>query len=93
MTDVKTVKLSKETYARLSEIAGELQIRLKRPVSLDEAMRYLISLKGKGVKITDLAGSWDVSEEEVAEIRASLAEAWKKWRLPETLYTSKRFRA
>jgi len=83
MTEVKTVKISKETYARLSEIAGELQIRLKRPVSLDEAMRYLISLKGKGVKITDLAGSWDVSDEEVAEIRASLAEAWKKWRLPE----------
>jgi len=83
MTEVKTVKISKETYARLSEIAGELQIRLKRPVSLDEAMKYLISLKGKGVKITDLAGSWDVSEEEVAEIRASLAEAWKKWRIPE----------
>jgi len=83
MTEVKTVKISKETYARLSEIAGELQIRLKRPVSLDEAMRYLISLKGKGVKITDLAGSWDVSDEEVAEMRASLAEAWKKWRLPE----------
>ena len=83
MTEVKTVKISKETYARLSEIAGELQIRLKRPVSLDEAMKYLISLKGKGVKITDLAGSWDVSEEEVAEIRASLTEAWKKWRIPE----------
>jgi len=46
-------------------------------------MRYLINLKGKGVKITDLAGSWDVSDEEVAEIRASLREAWKKWRLPE----------
>jgi len=83
MTEAKTVKISKETYARLSEIAGELQIRLKRPVSLDEAMKYLISLKGKGVKITDLAGSWDVSEEEVAEIRASLTEAWKKWRIPE----------
>jgi len=82
VTDVKTVKISKETYAQLSEIAGELQVRLKRPVSLDEAMRYLITLKGKGVKITDLAGSWDVSEEEVAEIRASLTEAWKKWGLP-----------
>lgn len=84
MTETKTVKISKETYARLSEIAGELQVRLKRPVSLDEAVRYLISLKGKGVKITDLAGSWEVSEEEVKEIRASLTEAWKKWRLPES---------
>jgi predicted CopG family antitoxin len=83
MTQVKTVKISKETYERLSEIAGELQIKLKRPVSLDEAMKYLISLRGKGVKITDLAGSWDISEEELAEIRASLTEAWKKWRIPE----------
>jgi len=83
MTEVKTVKISKETYARLSEIAGELQIKLKRPVSLDEAMRYLIALKGKGVKITDLAGSWDISAEEVAEIKTSLTEAWRKWRLPE----------
>jgi len=79
MTEVKTVKISKETYARLSEIAGELQMRLKHPVSLDEAMRYLFTLKGKGVKITDLAGSWDVSEEEVVEIKASLTESWKKW--------------
>lgn len=80
MTEVKTVKISKETYAKLSEIAGELQMKLKRPVSLDEAMKYLLSLRGKGVKITDLAGSWDISEEELAEIKASLAEAWRKWR-------------
>jgi len=83
MTEVKTVKISRETYARLSEIAGELQMRLKRPVSLDEAVRHLITLRGKGVRITDLAGSWDVSEDELAEIRASLREAWRKWRLPE----------
>lgn len=79
MTEVKTVKISKETYAKLSEVAGELQIKLKRPVSLDEAMKYLLSLRGKGVKITDLAGSLDISEEELAEIKASLAEAWRKW--------------
>ncbi len=83
MVDVKTVKISKETYARLSEVAGMLQMRLKRPVSLDEAVNHLISLGVKGAKITDLAGSWDVSEEELVEIRASLTEAWRRWRLPE----------
>jgi len=57
VTETKTIKISKETYAKLSEIPGELQMRLKRPVSLDEAMKYLISLKEKGAKITDLAGS------------------------------------
>ena len=58
VTETKTIKISKEMYAKLSEIAGELQMRLKRPVSLDEAMKYLISLKEKGAKITDLDGSF-----------------------------------
>jgi len=83
MTETKTVKLSKETYTKLSEIAGELQMRLKRPVSLDEATKYLITLRGKGTKITDLAGSWDISDTELTEIKASLTEAWKRWRQPE----------
>jgi len=84
MPETRTVKISKETYAQLSEIAGELQIRLKRPVSLDEALKYLISLRGKGTKITDLAGSYDISDKELAEIKASLSEAWKRWRLPKS---------
>jgi len=57
MTETKTIKISKETYAKLSEIAGELQMRLKRPVSLSETVKYLINLKEKGAKITDLTGS------------------------------------
>ena len=84
MTETKTIKISKEMYAKLSEIAGELQMRLKRPVSLDEAMKYLISLKEKGAKITDLAGSWDISDTELAEIKASLKEAWKRWKPTES---------
>jgi len=56
-TETKTIKISKETYAKLSEIAGELQMRLKRPVSLNETVKYLINLKENGAKITDLAGS------------------------------------
>lgn len=83
VVELKTIKISEEAYAKLSEIAGELQVRLKHPVSLDEAMKYLISLRGKGVRISDLAGSWHISEEELAEIKASLTEAWRRWRLPE----------
>jgi predicted CopG family antitoxin len=83
MPETKTVKISKETYAKLSEIAGELQMRLQRPVSLEEAMKYLISLKGKGSKITDLAGSWEISDTELTQIKTSLTEVWKRWRIPE----------
>ncbi|MEM0226549.1 MAG: hypothetical protein QXF46_06705 [Thermofilaceae archaeon] len=77
----KTVKVSEETYAELSKVAGELQARLKRPVSLDEALKYLLSLRKRRrrLKITDLAGSWDMSEEEWVEIKASLERAWKRW--------------
>lgn len=83
MTEAKTIKVSRATYNTLCEIAGELQIKLKRPVSLEEAMEHLIRLRGKGVKITDLAGSWTVTDEELKEIEASRAEAWRRWRPPE----------
>jgi lipoate-protein ligase A len=83
ITEVKAVKVSKETYAKLCEIAGELQIKLKRPVSIEEAMKHLIRLREKGVKITDLAGSWNITDEEIKEIKASISEAWKKWKPPE----------
>ena len=79
MTEVKAIKVSKETYAKLNEIAGELQSRLKRPVSIDEAMKYLMKEKEKGRKITDLAGSWNITDKELEQIKLSISEAWKKW--------------
>ena len=80
MSEVKAIKVSKETYAKLCEIAGELQIKLKRPVSIDEAMKDLIKRREKGRKISDLAGSWNVTDAEVKEIKASIDESWKKWK-------------
>ena len=43
MTELKAVKVSKETYAELNAIAGELQVKLKRSVSIEEAMKHLIN--------------------------------------------------
>lgn len=80
MTEAKTVKISKETYARLSEIAGELQMKLKHPVSLDEAMKYL--LEEKKLKPSDFAGAWSMSDAEEAKIFNSLREMWSRWKLP-----------
>lgn len=79
MGRLKAIKVSEETYAALNEIAGELQAKMKRPVSIDEAMKYLIKKREKGNKITDLAGTWDISDRELEQIKASLKEAWKKW--------------
>ncbi|MGD0204705.1 MAG: hypothetical protein ABSC20_12485 [Candidatus Bathyarchaeia archaeon] len=80
MTELKAIKVSKETYAELNAIAGELQVRLKRPVSIEEAMKHLINKRKKGTKITDLAGSWEVNDEELKEIKASISQAWEKWK-------------
>ena len=79
MTEAKAIKVSKETYAKLSEIAGELQMKLRRPVSIEEAMKDLIKQREKGRKISDLAGSWNITDAEFKEIKSSIDESWKKW--------------
>lgn len=78
--ELKAIKISKETYAELSAIAGELQIKTKKPVSMDEAMKYLIRRSKKGRKISDLAGSWIMSDDEAKEVKESIAKAWKTWK-------------
>ena len=80
MTELKAVKVSKETYAELSAIAGELQVKLKRPVSIEEAIKHLIRQREKERKITDLAGSWDVTDEEAEEIKTSISQVWETWK-------------
>jgi len=35
--------------------------------------------KEKGKKITDLAGSWNITDKELEQIKVSISEAWKKW--------------
>jgi hypothetical protein len=79
-TELKAIKISKETYSELSSIAGELQIKRKRPVSMDEAMKYLIRRNRKGKKISDLAGSWSMNEAEAKEVKESTAKAWETWK-------------
>ena len=78
--ELKAVKISKETYSELSAIAGELQIQRKRPVSMDEAMKYLIRRSRKGKKISDLAGSWSMTDDEAKEVKESIAKAWETWK-------------
>ncbi|MGQ9720959.1 MAG: hypothetical protein ACUVXA_06500 [Candidatus Jordarchaeum sp.] len=71
----KSIKLSEETYKKLVEVAGRLQAEWKRSVSIEDAIKYLMRRK-----ISDLAGSWDVSDEEVREIKESLRKGWRAWR-------------
>ena len=79
-TELKAIKVSKETYAELSAIAGELQVKLKRPVSIEEAMKHLIKRKKRGTKISDLAGTWEMTDKELKTIKASISQAWEQWK-------------
>ncbi len=76
---MKSIKVSDETYSELFRIAGEIQAETRCPVSVDETLKRILKLK-KPAKISDLAGTWDISDEEMAEINASLHKRWKAWK-------------
>jgi hypothetical protein len=76
----KTIRVDEETYSRLVEQAGRLQTKLRRSVSLDEAVRYLMETCAARGSVVDLSGSWEVTDEELREIRDGLEEGWEKWR-------------
>jgi predicted transcriptional regulator len=76
----KSLRVDDESYRRLCEIAGRLQEKLKRPVSIDEAIRSVIQMpQGKQKKITDLAGTWKLNDEELREIMEGLQKGWRRW--------------
>jgi predicted CopG family antitoxin len=77
----KSLRVDDETYRKLCEIAGELQSKLKRPVSVDEAIRSIIQIPNRNRnKITDLAGTWKLTDEELKEIMESLRKGWRTWK-------------
>ena len=76
----KTVRINKKVYKQLLEIAGQLQSTLQQSVSVDETLTILIH-RFKMNRISDLAGSWEISKLEVEKIKKTHAEKWSKWKL------------
>jgi len=76
----KTVRIDEETYRKLSEYAGELQSKFKRPVSINEAIKHLTQKIHLSNKISDLSGIWKTTDEEIEEIMTNLRRGWKKHR-------------
>ena len=72
-----SIKISEENYKRLSSLSGRLRESLERPVSINEAISFLYK-KGK---ISDLAGTWKMSDKEAGEFTSTLKEGWKKWKI------------
>lgn len=70
-----SVKISEENYERLSALSGELQQERGAPTSINDAIDYLYEKRN----ISELAGSWDMSDEEVEGWKAVLKEGWDRW--------------
>ncbi len=75
----KTIKIRDETYENINVLVGDLMKELKRPVSMDEALRYL--LKCRKNKPSTFAGGWKIDEVEIEGIKRELKESWKRWEL------------
>jgi hypothetical protein len=74
-----SIRISKNTHKKLVELAGILQARLKRNVSIDETIQFLIKKRLEFGKITDLPGKWEISDEELEEIYKDLRKGWNNW--------------
>ncbi len=75
--EAKTIKVSSATYRDICEYAGELQKELREPVSIDKALTLLFHKK----KLSDLAGSWKMSEKEAEEIMKIVRKGWSAWKI------------
>ena len=74
---MSTIKVSKETYEKLNERAGKLRARLRRPVSIEEALDS--AMKTAGQRPSDFAGTLVLSDKEASEIAKNLSEFWSRW--------------
>ena len=70
-----SIKVSEENYKRLCALSGELRGKLQKPVSINEAISFLYSKR----RISDLAGTWKMSDEEAEGLTRALRKGWKKW--------------
>jgi len=75
--ETKTVKISASNYKMIYEYAGELQKELGQPVSIDKTLTFLLHKS----RLSDLAGSWKMSEKEATEMMKNLRKGWGNWKI------------
>ncbi|MFA6889184.1 MAG: hypothetical protein WC254_06840 [Candidatus Woesearchaeota archaeon] len=74
---VKTIKISDENYVWLTKLAGKLQHEHAMPMSIDNALTYA----HKSREISELAGSWHLTEKQAKKTDNDIKENWKAWGL------------
>jgi|SRR3989344_2065375 len=78
----KTIKVSEGNYRWLLGLIAEIQKRSGERATFDDALDDLAERKEKKKKLSDLAGSWKMNDEEWNNIRSELKRGWKKWKIP-----------
>ena len=81
MEEAKTIKVSPRIYAELNAFTGLLSERLKKRVSIDDALEDLLLHARRRDKPGDFASAWVMSDEEEEEIKGSLKELWGTWKM------------
>ena len=72
-----SIKISEDNYKMLCSLSGKLREKLHKPVSINEAISYLYKRK----EISDLAGTWDMSDKEARGFMGDLKKGWSKWKI------------
>lgn len=70
----KSIKISEDTYKMLIEYASVLQIKKRRKVSIDEAIKNLLHRR-----ISDFSESWEMNDKEYTILREKINKVWKTW--------------
>jgi predicted CopG family antitoxin len=79
MEGSETIRISAQAYKELTTLAGVLSERLKKRVSVDDALENLLAHTPR-TKPSDYAGAWVMSEEEAEKLKVSLKELWRTWK-------------
>lgn len=75
-----TIRVSENIYRELNRLAGELRQESGHPVSMDDVLEHL--LKTRGLKLSDFAGSWKMSDAEAKDLMNDLKRFWSHWKYP-----------
>lgn len=73
-----TIQIDEETKKRLLEIGGELQARLKRNISFNDTIKFLINDHSEGFRLTALLPLFGSLNTEPNEVRSIYLELRKE---------------
>jgi len=80
LCSMASIRVSDDLYKELNRVAGQLRAERGHPVSMEEVLEHL--LKSTRLKLSDFAGAWKMSDEEVEDFMKGLKGFWSRWKYP-----------